>query len=109
MLQFPTRDPVRLAEDGQALLIGRDNPVTLAGLGSACVESITLRQGALSVPLKWKASADEAVALTLPLQNVQAGELTLEVRQYGLAESSKVLLRADQPVVAPAVPVEPGT
>lgn len=107
VLQFPTRAPLRVGGGGQQLVIGRDNPITLEGLSPSCVESITLRQGALNAPLKWKASGDENLAITLPLQKAQAGEFTLEVRQFGLAETSTVVLRADQPIVAPAQTVVP--
>lgn len=101
-LQFPTAEPVGLASEGQPLIAGRDNPITLEGLGPSCVESITLKQGTLSVPLGWKASADGNLAITLPLQKVQAGELTLEIRQYGMREPLKVVARADQPAIVPA-------
>ena len=107
-LQFPTKEPLRVGGGGQQLVTGRDNPITLEGLSSSCVESITLRQGALNAPLKWKASGEENLAVTLPLQKAQAGEFTLEVRQFGLAETSTVVLRADQPVVAPAQTIAPG-
>lgn len=103
-LEFPTRDSVRAA--GEPLVTGRDSPVTLEGLAPSCVESITLRQGSLAVPLKWKVSADENLTIALPMAKVQAGELALEVRQFGLAEPSRVALRVDQPAV---VPVDAGT
>lgn len=109
VLQFPTGEPMRVAEGGQPLMTGRDMPVTLEGLAPACVESITLRQGALSMPLKWKVSGEENLSVTLPLQKVQAGELVLEVRQFGVVEPSKVVLRADQPAVVPLEPVPAGT
>ena len=107
LLQFPTKDAVRVAESGQTLVTGRDNALTLAGVAPSCVESITLRQGPLNVPIKWKTSGDEGLAITLPLQKAQAGEFVLEVRQFGSPEPSEVVLRADQPVApdSPAVPL----
>lgn len=100
LLEFPTEGPVRLAEGGQPLAVGGDNLVTLQGLAPSCVESITLRQGpSLSMPIKWK-TGGEGLALTLPLQGAQAGEFTLEVRQYGMTEPVKIRVRAGQ--AAPA-------
>jgi hypothetical protein len=101
-LDFPAREPMRIAEGGQPLAIGRDNAITLQGPALSCVESITLTQsGSLSIPLKWKMSSDGSLTLTLPLRDAQAGELTLEVRQYGLTEPVRVVAHAAPPIVAP--------
>lgn len=100
LLQFPAKGPIRIAGDGRPLVVGGNSLVTLAGLSPSCVESITLRQGpSLSMPIKWKVSGGDDLALTLPLQTAQAGELTLEIRQYGLTEPVKVPVRAEQSAV----------
>lgn len=101
LLQFPAKEPPRIAGDGQPLALGGDNPVTLQGLAPSCVESITLRQGpSLNMPIKWNVSGDN-LALTLPLHNAQPGDLTLEIRQYGLNEPLKVRV----PTAATSIPL----
>jgi len=98
-LQFPMKEPPRIANGQPPLVIGHDNSMGLESLAPSCVESITLTQGqSLRLPIKWKASGDDAIAFDLPLRDAQAGELTLEVRQYGVAEPARIVVRAEQPV-----------
>lgn len=106
-LQFPG-EPWRTA--GETILTpGRDNPVTLKGSAPACVASISVSQGQ-SKPksLSWEVRGDQTLSLNVPVVNADAdaGDLVLQIREYGVAEPFNVPLRVTQPA-APSPPVVP--
>jgi hypothetical protein len=103
-LQFPDREPLR-PEDDTPLTPGRDNAVTLATVAPACVSSISVSQGK-SAPkqVSWQINGDKALSLTVAVANSDAGELILQIRQYGVAEPLSVPLRIAQPAQPPVAP-----
>jgi len=112
-VQFPDREPSRPAEDAP-LTPGRDNAVTLTALAPACVAGISASQGkSAPKPVSWQVQGDKALSLTVPVAGAEAGDLVLQIRQYGVAEPLSVPLRVAQPApppapeAAPAPPVSP--
>jgi hypothetical protein len=82
-------------DDQQGLVVGRNDIVHLDGQGSACVESVALRQGDGSAQnLEWKATDPDSLLVTTPLADAQPGEITLLVKQYGMKEPDAVPLQA---------------
>ena len=77
-----------------AVVVGRDAPLTLQGGASSCVEQVALRdRGGTTRPVEWKASAGDEITATLPLARTRPGELTLLVAQYGAAQPAQLTLK----------------
>ena len=93
-LQVPRAGGWQMVDtDPENLVVGRDNPVTLAGPTPSCVEAMTLVSDAGSVPLAWTSTGDR-IGLTLPLAKTVPGKLTLSVKQFGIEAPEKIALVA---------------
>jgi len=83
-----------VADDQQALVVGRDDVVRLQGDGAACVEGVTLKAASGDVvPAEWKRAPGGELSVTLPLKTVDPGEVTLLVKPYGVKEADAVPLK----------------
>ncbi|MDR6788853.1 hypothetical protein J2Y58_002218 [Sphingomonas sp. BE138] len=77
-----------------AVVVGRDAPLTLQGGASACVEQVALRdRSGATKPVEWKASAPDELTATLPLARARPGELTLLLAQYGQSAPAQLALK----------------
>ncbi|MBB5985877.1 hypothetical protein [Sphingobium lignivorans] len=73
------------------VVVGREQPLVLRGEGAACIEKVELRDAAGALRgLTWKANSAQDVTVTLPLEDMAPGSLTLLVSHYG-AENPTVL------------------
>ena len=81
--------------DETALVVGREDTVHFKSDGSACVESITLKneQGKALNPT-WSSARPDEVELKVPLKDESPGKLTMSVKQYGSAKADDVELRS---------------
>lgn len=79
------------ADEQQPLIVGREGQVHLQAPGTACVDSITLKQ-ASDAPLKatWKTIRPGELLVTLPLDKAPPGSATLLVKQYGAKQTGEV-------------------
>ncbi|WP_081643369.1 hypothetical protein [Sphingobium bisphenolivorans] len=94
-LQLPGMSGWKPVGDAPALVVGRDNALTLAGEAPACVESVIIRQGeAPPQSLGWKVQGSDKLALTLPLVDRQPGDIRLEIKYQGVATPSVLALQA---------------
>ena len=94
-VQLPDAQGWRIEGDAPALVVGRDNALTLKGGAPACVESVTLRQGkGAPMGVAYKVAGRNALALTLPLADRKPGPLSIEVKYSGMAEPSVLTLRS---------------
>jgi len=88
--------PWRLAgEDGQGLVVGREDTLHLEGQSAACVSAVTL--GGLpgaEETLRWKQTRPNAIEVDIPLGQVEPGRLEVAVRQFGLEKPDTVDVRA---------------
>jgi hypothetical protein len=83
------------AGDESALIVGREDTVHLKAPSTRCVADVTLKDAAgHENHLEWRATRADELEVKVPLQDVPAGELTLLVRQYGLAQPQGVTLHA---------------
>jgi len=83
-----------VADDQQALVVGRDDVVRLKGDGAACVEGVTLKAASGDVVnAEWKRAQGGELSVSLPLKTVDPGEVTLLVKQYGVMEADAVALK----------------
>ncbi|WP_022687998.1 hypothetical protein [Sphingomonas phyllosphaerae] len=82
------------AKPDDAVVVGRDAPLTLRGGAAACVEQVALRdRSGGTKPVDWKASASDEITATLPLARTRPGDLTLMVAQYGGAAPAQITLK----------------
>jgi len=84
-----------VADDQQALVVGRDDVVRLQGDGAACVEAVTLKAPSGDIlPAEWKRAEPRELSVTLPLKTVEPGDVTLLVKQYGAKDIDAVPMKA---------------
>jgi len=86
----------RVAEtDKSALIIGRDDTLHLEGVNSLCVDKLEMEvDGKAPQPLTWKAPKHTQVEVTLPMQHAKPGQVTVQIRQFGLEKPDSIVLNA---------------
>ena len=78
-----------------AVIVGRQDTIRLTAPTLSCLAGITVRDAAgQRIAAHWKAVRPDQVQVTLPLQNVQPGALTVLLRQFGPGALIKVPLDA---------------
>jgi hypothetical protein len=85
--------------DGQKLMAGQDNKLTLKGDGTACVQHVALAsEKDKDVDVNFKPAdgkdAKDTLALDVSLKTVQPGGYSLAIKQYGDKDAAKVPLTA---------------
>lgn len=94
-LQFPADGAWSMAGEASSLVTGRDNALEVTGPSPACVTSVAMRRGSgKPQPVGSTLSPDGNLALTLPMKDARPGEMTIEIRQQGMAEPATLSLRA---------------
>jgi hypothetical protein len=77
------------------LIVGRAETLHLRADSISCLDSVTLVDTtARPHKLEWKRSSPSEVELTLPLQDVVPGELSLQVRESGRTDAQTLTLHA---------------
>jgi hypothetical protein len=81
--------------DSTDVIVGRADTVHLHADSVSCLDEITLVDAAAKThKVEFKKSGASDVELTLPLQDVQAGDLTLRLRQFGGTDAQTLALHA---------------
>lgn len=81
--------------DSSDLIVGRAGTIHLRAESVSCLDEVTLVDAAAkSHKVEWKKTGPSEVEVTLPLQDVQAGDLSLRVRQFGGADAQVLALHA---------------
>jgi hypothetical protein len=81
--------------DSPDLIVGRAATIHLRADSVSCLQDISLMDAAARPhKVEWKKIYPNVVEVTLPLEDVAAGELTLRVRQFGRSELQSVALHA---------------
>ncbi|MHA6720591.1 hypothetical protein ACX40Y_14215 [Sphingomonas sp. RS6] len=94
-LQFPDAGNWRPAQADEKLVVGRSNVLRIVGSAPACIERVTMQlDNGAPQPVTWAVAGDDAAALTLPLDDAQVGDVTIEIRQYGAAAPATMRLDA---------------
>ena len=82
------------ADDG-ALIVGRANTLHLQASSVACIDRIMVKDPAgKELQVDWSAVKSNEVEINLPLQQAEAGPMTLFVTQFGATEAQPLELRA---------------
>jgi hypothetical protein len=86
----------RLApEDSPDRIVGRTDMIHLRADSVSCLDEVTLVDAAAQPhKVEWKKTHPNEVELTLPLQEVSAGDLTLRLRQSGRSDAQTLALHA---------------
>lgn len=86
--------------DHTALITGREDTLHLQGESTLCVEEVQAdipaapgKSIANPVKLTWKAPKPEQLELTVPMKNAGPGEVSVLVKQFGMATPDKLSLR----------------
>jgi len=83
------------AGDSQELIVGRPGTIHLHADSVSCLDEVALVDAAAKPhKVDWKKTGPNEVEATLPLQDVQPGELTLRVRQSGRVDAQTLTLHA---------------
>lgn len=82
-----------LPEDATQLLAGKADTVHLLSREAGCSEKVTLASDPAKA-LAWKADKSGEIELQLPLERAKAGEVALEIKQFGIPKAETVSLRA---------------
>ena len=81
--------------DSPELIVGRPGTIHLHADSASCLDEIALLDTAAKThKVDWKKTGPNDVEATLPLQDVQPGELTLRLRQFGRADAQSFALHA---------------
>jgi hypothetical protein len=81
--------------DSPDLIVGRSDTLHLRADGVSCLQDISFTDGAAQPhKVEWKRTHPNEAELTLPLQDVAAGELTLRIRQFGRPDAQTLALHA---------------
>jgi hypothetical protein len=82
------------AADKMSLIVGRNDAVHLQAENAACVDDINLKnQQGREVDTTWKQVKPSELEVQVPLKNESAGQATLLVKQFGLAEPDKLAIQ----------------
>jgi hypothetical protein len=77
------------------LIVGRAETLRVRADSVSCLDGITLvDSSARPHKLEWKRNSPSEVQVTLPLQDVAPGELSLQVREFGRTEAQTLSLHA---------------
>ena len=82
-----------LSADEGKLMAGHANTAHLLSPRAGCSEKITLAADPAK-PLTWKLDKAGEIELQLPLESVKAGEVALQIKQFGIDKAETVNLHA---------------
>ncbi len=81
--------------DQSALIVGRDDTVHLKSDQAVCVDSVSVEDAqGKTLDAKHKLIKPDELQVDIPLKDVAAGQLTMQVKQYALAKSDSVTLHS---------------
>ncbi len=81
------------SKDASALIVGREDTLHLQGADSCCVQEISLLdERGKRLDAQWKVAKPDELEVRVPLQESQAGSLTMTIRKFGLREADEIHL-----------------
>jgi hypothetical protein len=83
------------AADRTSLVAGRSNDLELIGEGGGCVTRIDMQRGdGPAQPVTWKQSGQHGIVVTLPLEKIEPGPVSILLQRAGETAPAIVRLRA---------------
>lgn len=83
------------AADASALIVGREDTIHLTGGCIWCVKLVTAQEEkGTNLKTTWKVQTPDKLEVQIPLKDEPAGDVTLQVDQYGMSKPDNVTLHA---------------
>ena len=81
------------SKDASALIVGREDTLHLQSPDACCVSEVKLKdeQGKL-LESEWKSPKPDELEVKVPLQNANAGSVTMLIKKFGLADADEIPL-----------------
>jgi hypothetical protein len=81
------------SKDASALIVGREDTLHLQSQDACCVSEVTLKnEQGKTLTTEWKTSKADELEVKVPLQNADAGWVTMQIKKFGLHEIDEVPL-----------------
>jgi hypothetical protein len=79
--------------DRDALVVGRDDELHLISAAAACVDGISFKDAdGKEMKAEWKLTKPDEITAKMPMKDAKPGEVTLEIKQAGVAEPKTLKL-----------------
>jgi hypothetical protein len=81
------------SKDASALIVGREDTLHVQSSDACCVSAVSLRDEK-GKPLKaeWKTSKADELEVKVPLENAEAGSMTMLIHKFGVREPDEIPL-----------------
>lgn len=81
------------SKDASALIVGREDTLHVQSSDACCVSEVSLRnEEGKAIKTEWKASRADELEVKVPLQNAEAGSLTMLIHKFGVREPDEIPL-----------------
>lgn len=81
------------SKDASALIVGREDTLHVQSSDACCVSDVTLRnEQDKALKAEWKTSKADELEVKVPLQNAEAGSVTMLIHKFGVREPDEIPL-----------------
>ncbi len=81
------------SKDASALIVGREDTLHVQSPDACCVREVSLRdENGKPLKTEWKASKPDELEVKVPLQNAEAGSVTMLIHKFGVREPDELPL-----------------
>lgn len=81
------------SKDASALIVGREDTLHVQSADACCVSEVTLRdENGEPLRAQWKASKADELEVKVPLENAEAGSMTMLIHKFGVREPDEIPL-----------------
>ena len=81
------------SKDASALIVGREDTLHVQSSDACCVSDVTLRdEQGKALKTEWKSSKAEELEVKVPLQNAEAGSVTMLIHKFGVRDPDEIPL-----------------
>jgi hypothetical protein len=81
------------SKDASALIVGREDTLHVQSPDACCVSAVSLRdEKGKALKAEWKASKADELEVKVPLENADAGSMTMLIHKFGVHEPDEIAL-----------------
>jgi hypothetical protein len=81
------------SKDASALIVGREDTLHVQSPDACCVSGVSLRdEKGKPFKAEWKTSKADELAVKVPLENAEAGSMTMLIHKFGVREPDEIPL-----------------
>ena len=78
------------SKDASALIVGREDTLHLQSPAACCVSQVTLKDSlGKTTNMAWKSPKPDELEIKVPLQNANAGWVTMQIKKFGLHDADE--------------------